>query len=77
MAQYCFCHGWWLDGSYNEHTCKKRENCQYYMEDFYLVHRHHLDDFEELLPFAPCPYYLPRKEETVRDASGEQDIFAT
>ena len=61
MARYGFCHGWYLDRGFAEVTCKRRETCAYYDVDFYRHHVHHLDDFEEMFPIDPCPWYLERE----------------
>lgn len=68
MKQYSFCHGWMVEKrTFAEVTCKQRERCQYYSEDFYRHHGDHLDDFEEMFPFEPCPYFLERIGETKKE----------
>ena len=59
MAKYGFCHGWSIDPiDHSEVTCKKRDKCAYFDIDFYRHHGDHLEDFEELFPFHPCPLFV-------------------
>jgi hypothetical protein len=30
--------------------------------EFYRHHGHHLEDFDEMFPFEPCQFFLPRGE---------------
>lgn len=71
--KYGFCNGILLGSGFEETTCPKRDNCQYYDEMFYL-RGHNLEDFEQLYnPLGkPCPYYLPISPERKDE---EQDPF--
>lgn len=74
---YSFCHGWTVDErkGFNEVTCKRRESCAYYDVDFYRKHGQHLDDFDEMFPPEPCPYYVDR-ERPVAAKEEKADFFA-
>ena len=63
MIEFWYCHGIELDANYVEHTCKKRENCRYYDHDFYRKYAGMLDRCDFLVCFAPCPHFIPRREE--------------
>lgn len=76
MSEFFYCLGHWLDGNFMEHTCKKRENCLYYMEDFFVRFKDSLDRFDFLICKENCEYYLPRKEEVKCELSEDEDIFA-
>ena len=69
MADFAFCHGWYINRDYNEVMCKKRGRCPYYDIDFYRKHGNHLQDFEELFPEEPCKWFrgsvVEEKEEVV------------
>ena len=58
-----------------EKTCKKRDNCKYYTEDFFRRYRDQLDDCDFLVCYEPCRYYLPRREEVKVELKEDQDIF--
>ena len=60
--KWAFCHGWYLDECFCEVTCRRRERCAYYDEDFYMKHKRHLEDFEELFPQEPCSWFVERKD---------------
>jgi hypothetical protein len=77
MSEFYYCQGHYLDGNYAEHTCKKRDNCKYYDEDFYRKYADMLDRFDFLVCFEPCPYFIPRREERKCELSEEDDPFAT
>ena len=64
MPKYSFCHGWTVDvrKGFSEVTCRRRESCRYYDVEFYRHHGHHLEDFDEMFPFEPCQFFLPRGE---------------
>ena len=76
--KFGFCHGWMFSPfGFGEVTCKRRECCRYYDVDFYKNHGNHLDDFEEMFPMEPCPFFLAmeekRKTETIE--SDPLDVF--
>lgn len=75
MADFYYCLGHWLDGNFMEHTCKKRENCKYYDEAFFVKYKDMLDRFDFLICKEKCEYYLPRREEVKCELTEEQDIF--
>lgn len=74
MAKFYYCHGIYLDGNFMEHTCKKRSNCKYYVEDFFRRYGDMLDDFDFLVCDDNCKYYTPRREEVKREL-GDEDPF--
>ena len=63
MVKYGFCHGWMIDAMFNEVTCKRRERCKYYKEDFYRQYGDRLDEFEEMFPDEPCRFFVGREDE--------------
>jgi len=63
MAKYGFCHGWMIDATFNEVTCRRRERCKYYQEDFYRRYGDRLNEFEEMFPDEPCRFFVGREEE--------------
>lgn len=63
MVKYGFCHGWMIDAMFNEVTCKRRERCKYYQEDFYRRYGNRLDEFEEMFPDEPCRFFVGREDE--------------
>ena len=75
---YSFCHGWELSErkGFAEVTCRRRESCAYYSVTFYREHGDHLDDFEELFPLEPCPYFTERSvAKRVEPADEKADFF--
>lgn len=64
MVKYGFCHGWTIDSTFNEVTCKRRERCKYYQEDFYRRYGDRLDEFEEMFPDEPCRFFVGKEAET-------------
>lgn len=75
MAKYYFCLGLWLSPDFAEHVCKRRENCKYYLEDFFVRYRAMLDDFDFLICEENCKHYLPKKEEVPPKVTNDEDIF--
>lgn len=77
MAKYNFCHGWTISpNGFSESECKRRDNCMYYMEDFYRKHGNHLQDFEEMFPLEPCQFYVERETAKVEKVIDEDDLFS-
>lgn len=75
MADFYHCFGICLDANFCEKTCKKRENCKYYVEDLYRKYADIIDKFDFLICEEDCKYYTPRYEEVKCDLSDEEDIF--
>ena len=76
---FAFCHGWELSErkGFAEVTCRRRESCAYYSVTFYREHGDHLDDFEELFPLEPCPYFTERSvAKREEPADGKADFFS-
>ena len=73
MAKYHWCMGITLDGNFCEQTCKRRDNCVYYLED--LFRRFNRDELEEypLLnePGRECSYFVPRREEVKKEETDD------
>jgi len=76
MPKFSFCHGWTVDvrKGFNEVTCRRREHCCYYDADFYRHHGHHLEDFDEMFPFEPCPFFMERGD-VVHEQKEDEDSF--
>ena len=70
-----YCLGVWLDGNFMEHTCKMRENCKFYMDDFFVKYKDELDQYDFLICREKCEYHLPKYEEVKCEISEEDDIF--
>ena len=66
MAKYNWCLGIVLNGNLCEQTCRKRDNCVYYIED--LFSRFKIDQLEEdfLLnePGRECRYFVARNNDS-------------
>ena len=69
--KYNWCLGITLDGNYQEHTCKLRENCVYYVHDIFRRFRREELEEEPLMnePGKPCQYFNPKViiEERIED----------
>jgi hypothetical protein len=75
-TKWAFCHGVILSPhGFSESTCKRRERCAYYDEDFYRKHLYHLDEFSEMFPIEPCPYFIAKAGVTERKAEPVNDPF--
>lgn len=75
MAKWSFCHGIMVNpNGFTEVSCRQRERCAYYDVEFYKHHKHHLDDFEEMFPFAPCPHFIARHGAVKEEKSKEQSF---
>ena len=68
--------GLFLDGNFMEHRCNKRENCKYYVEDFYRKYADMLDQFDFLVCEENCKYYSPKNEEVKQETSVEGNLFS-
>ena len=77
MSKFYYCYGVYLDGNFMEHTCKKRGNCKYYVEDFFRRYGDMLDRFDFLICGDDCKYYAPREPEAEKLSADEVDPFAT
>jgi hypothetical protein len=74
MVKYGFCHGWMIDAMFNEVTCKRRERCKYYQEDFYRRYGDRLDEFEEMFPDEPCRFFVDREDEAATPLQHSEQI---
>lgn len=75
MADFYYCLGHYLDANFCEKTCKKRENCKYYVEDVFRKYADIIDRFDFLVCGENCKFYTPRHEEVKSDLTEDQDIF--
>ena len=71
--KYNYCLGIVLDGNYVEKTCKRRDNCRYYLEDIFTRFKPDELADEPLLNEAgmECCYYLPKRDIVEIAASDE------
>lgn len=77
-TKYGFCHGWMIEPvGHTEVTCKQRERYAYFDVEFYRNHGHHLEDFEEMFPYEPCKFFIPKsvEEKNVKKEDNPFDLF--
>ena len=77
MVKYGFCHGWMIDAAFNEVTCRRRERCKYYQEDFYRQYGDRLDEFEEMFPDEPCRFFVGREDEAATPLQHSEQLATT
>lgn len=74
--RYSWCYGITLDGNFCEQTCKKRDNCVYYVEDLFRRFKREELEEEPLMnePGKECQYFVARREKV--EKTEVEDLFA-
>lgn len=67
--KYDWCLGIVLDGNFNEKTCDRRNNCQFYHEDLFrrFTPSQLAEDFLLNEPGKECQHYLPKHAEPIKE----------